>query len=116
MKKISAFLLLLAFPALLWAFTPPDPGTSFVYPSPVPYGACPNVAYNMAGPGTVRVLIYSESGDLIDTVTETKPAGVQQSQFCTYTYAAGVYFYRLILTYDSGTQEKLPVGRFLLVH
>ena len=99
----------------LWAFTSPSPGTAFIYPSPVPYGTCATVAYDMAESGTVQVLIYGESGDLVDTVTEPKPAGVQQSQFCTYLFSAGVYFYRVLLNYDSGRQEKLGVGRFLVV-
>ncbi len=114
-KKLLALSLILTLPTGLGAFTPPDPGSSFIYPSPVQGGACATLAYNMAESGTARILIYGESGDLVDRVVETKPAGVSQSQVCTYTMAAGVFFYRVLLTYDSGRQEKLPVGRFLVM-
>ena len=59
MKKIQALLLILVLPAVLAAFTPPAPGSAFVYPSPVQGGDCANLAYTMAESGTpsVRVVV-----------------------------------------------------------
>ena len=69
----------------------------------------------MAEAGTARILVYGESGNLVDSTVETKIPGVQQSQVCTGYFAAGVYFYRILLNYDSGRQEKLSIGRFFVV-
>jgi hypothetical protein len=94
----------------------PAPGATaaFIYPSPVRDAA--SFGYTMAESGTVKIRVYSEIGDLVATVEESKPAGVWSSPLHASTLAPGVYYFILEKHYASGTAEKAGMKKFVVVH
>jgi hypothetical protein len=95
-------------PSLLKA---PDPGTNFIFPSPVSDGHA-TLAYAMVSAGSMRMEIWNEKGELAAVVEDNKPSGVQYTPFSVDGFAAGVYFYQVTLTYQSGVREVLPPKKF----
>ena len=95
------------------ALPTPPAGSSYVYPNPG-HGCCVQVVYQMEESGQVDVRVYQESGELATTVSDLRPAGVQQSTVLLCVLAPGSYFYRVTLHYDSGRTVTLPTGRFLV--
>lgn len=89
--------------------------TSFIYPSPV-RGDFASIAYQMNASGSVKVRVYNEVGDLVDTVQENKTAGPQTSKIRTKSFAPGVYLYLLTITYDSGSSVSQSVKKFVVIH
>lgn len=92
----------------------PASGKSYIYPSPST-GPTARIVYTMAGPGKVKIRIYNEVGDLVDTLQEDKPAGLQSSTVNLFAMAPGVYRYFLNLTYDSGSSETQSVKKFVVL-
>ncbi|HEY5038495.1 MAG TPA: SBBP repeat-containing protein, partial [bacterium] len=90
---------------------PPTPGTSFVYPSPATGGTV-NIAYDMQESGTAQVSVWNASAELVTDVNQTQWVGPQKTTLNTQGWARGVYFYRVILHYNSGKLEKLPPDKF----
>lgn len=103
-------------PLALQALDVPDAGTSYSYPLPALVGGTVNLAYTMAGPGSVQVLAYNEAGDQVVHFNDLKPAGLQTSQVDLCCLAPGVYLYLILITYDSGATERLKPGKFVVVH
>jgi hypothetical protein len=101
------------FPAK--ALDTPDAGTSYSYPLPAKAGSLVNVVYTMASSGTVQVMAYNESGDLVVQFTDLKTAGLQTSQIDLCCLAPGVYLYLVSLNYDSGSKQKLAPAKFVVI-
>jgi hypothetical protein len=68
----------------------------------------------MASTGTVQVVLFNEAGDKVLTFSESKGAGLQSSAIYLCCLSPGLYFYRVTLTYDSGGQEGLSIGKILV--
>lgn len=95
---------------------PPSLGQCFVYPSPV-RGTSANVSYYMDRPGSVVIKFWNEKAELVDRVTDSKPsAGVQTTPFTTSGFATGVYFYTVVLNYNSGSSVKIGPQKFVVIH
>jgi hypothetical protein len=109
-----ALLLVSLFTSALDAFTPPGPDQSFVYPSPA-VGNYVNLAFDMAESGQVHLLIYNETGSLVDDEQLSFSAGVQKIRLLNFLFANGAYVYTLQADYDSGRSEKMT-GRFAVSH
>jgi hypothetical protein len=109
---LSLCILLPAGP--IGAFTPPDPGGSFVYPNPATTGSA-QLVFNMGGSGQVHIRIYNESCSLVMDLQQAFPAGVQQTPLSNFLFANGAYVYRIFIQYDSGGTEKLS-GKFAVFH
>ena len=118
-KKLPALFSFLFFLPLapVAPYQPPAPGSSFAYPSPAPAGGTLHVVYNMSQPGTAEVLIYDEAGDLTTQWQDpsVKNAGVAESLVDLYYYKPGVYFYRLVLTFNSGGGQSIGLVAFSVV-
>jgi hypothetical protein len=116
-KKTILFLSLLMVIAPFGAnaLDTPDSGTSYSYPLPAKAGGLVNIVYTMANSGTVQVLAYNESGDLVVNFTDLKPAGLQSSQVDLCCLAPGIYLYLVMINYDSGSKEKLKPAKFVVV-
>ena len=87
----------------------------FIYPSPA-RGDHATVAYQMAESGRMEFKLWNQNGELVDTLTDHKPAGSQTTPFKISGFASGVYFYVLTLRYDSGSTQKSKVGKFVVLH
>jgi hypothetical protein len=94
---------------------PPGSGECFVYPSPA-RGDHATVSYNMAEPGQVTLKVWNEKAELVDSVTDIQPAGVQTTPFTISGFATGVYFYTVVLNYNSGNSQKIGPQKFVVVH
>lgn len=94
---------------------PPDSSDSFVYPFPAK-GDHASVSYKMAESGKVELKIWNEKAELVSDVTEHTEAGVQVTSFTISAFASGVYFYSLILTYNSGKVENIKPRKFVVLH
>ncbi len=94
---------------------PPGYGEFYIYPSPA-RGSQATVAYDMAQSGQVDLKVWDEKAELVTEVTDSKPAGVQVTPFSIAGFANGVYFYSLILTYDSGQTQDLGPQKFAVIH
>jgi hypothetical protein len=90
---------------------PPAQGNTFAYPSPA-RGGVVNIVYDMQSSGQAEVRIYNDHGDLAASQKNTEPSGAQVTQFQVHDFAPGVYLYKVVLTYDSGSSESLPVQKF----
>ncbi len=118
MKKIlfltlSCFLFFPLVPCLL-ALDIPEPGASYAYPLPAKVGGTVSLVYTMAGPGSVRILVYNEAGDKVMDFSDLKPAGLQSSLVGLCCLPPGVYLYITFLNYDSGKSEKLRPAKFVV--
>jgi hypothetical protein len=96
------------------AFDVPGPGSTYSFPLPVKNQSYVNIVYNMADSGTVQAVFFNEAGDEVIQFSETKIAGLQSSSVFLCCLSPGLYFYKVTLTYNSGTQEKLSVGKILV--
>jgi len=94
---------------------PASLGECFIYPSPAK-GDHATISYNMKETGQITLKIWNEKAELVDTVTDHKSAGVQTTSFSIPGFATGVYFYSVILNYDSGKFEKLGPKKFVVIH
>lgn len=104
---------LTAKPAGFIGPNPPTAGATFAYPSPARGGAL-NVVYFMQEPGRALIRIWNEAGDLASSVEEPRLAGPQKTRFLTADYAAGIYLYKVVLTYDSGKTEETKTRKFVV--
>lgn len=95
------FFLLVSVPCP--AYQTPAAGACYVYPSPAT-GDSAWAVYNMPQPGTVRVLVYNEAGDLVADVEDSQPAGVQQTPLDLSHFRKGLYLCRVLLEFTGGTQ------------
>jgi len=91
----------------------PDPGTSFVYPSPSTTGIV-NFAFYMTEGGTAQVLVWNTSAELVADTSQGLWTGPQKITLSTQGWAKGVYFYRVILRDSSGKTDRLPPDKFLI--
>jgi hypothetical protein len=85
--------------------TPPAPsGKPYVYSNP---SSGPSVifVYNMQENGRAQIVVLNDAGEVVATINDTKPAGVQQSQLDIQSFASGHYFYRVVLIYNSGQKD-----------
>ena len=87
---------------------------TYIYPSPVK-GPRATIAYQMKGPGRVRIRVWNAGAEWVAEVDECKPAGSQTSVLTVGDYAPGVYLYRVLLDYDSGAKERLSTVRFVVL-
>ena len=113
----SLFLLVLILsPFPVRAIDVPGTGTTYSYPLPAKVGGTVNVVYTMADSGTAQINVYSLSGVLVLSFTDTKSAGVQSSAIDLCCLPPGVYLYLVQLNYNSGTQEKLSAGKLVVTN
>ena len=92
----------------------PAPGTSFAYPSPATTNGIVSIAYDMEEGGTAQVLVWNESAELVADVSQNKWVGPQETTLKILGWARGVYFYRVVLHYDSGKTNRLPPDKFYI--
>jgi hypothetical protein len=92
----------------------PAPGTSFAYPSPAKEGGILNIAYNMEEGGTAQVLVWNESAELVADVSQSQWVGPQKTTIYLQGWARGVYFYKVVLQYNSGKTDRLPPDKFFV--
>jgi hypothetical protein len=93
----------------------PKQNSSYIYPSPA-RGQNADIVYTMASAGSVKIRIHNETGRLVDTIEESKPAGSQSSHVNIGKFAAGSYFYMLNIKYDNGGKESHPRHKFAVLH
>jgi hypothetical protein len=74
-----------------------------------------NIVYNLTGPGKVQISAYSEAGEKVMTFNDSKPAGLQTSNLFLCCLPPGVFLYIVQIQYDSGGQENLKPGKFVVV-
>jgi hypothetical protein len=87
--------------------TPPPPsGRPYVYANPS-NGPTVHFVYQMAGSGRVRITLLNDAGDVVATLSDIKPSGIQETALNIQAFAPGHYFYMIELDYDSGSVEKL---------
>lgn len=115
-SKNILFSVIFFLPSLICEGATPVPsaGSALIYPSPAS-GNLIHIVYDMPGTGSVLILVYNEAGDLVAQWQDTKAAGLQESQEDIGYFHPGVYFYRTLLTLDSGTTQKLKPGKFAVV-
>lgn len=94
----------------------PTPELKQTFAFPAPAHDLANIGYTMASAGTVKIRVYNEAGQLVTTIEEAKPAGVQASVLTTARLAPGVYYYLLARTYDAGGSDKADMRKFVVVH
>ena len=95
---------------------PPDGcKVTYIYPSPCK-GPCATIAYQMRGPGRVRIRVWNSAGQWAAEIAERKSVGPQTSRLTVRDYASGVYLYRVMFDYDSGVFERLSPVRFVVSH
>jgi hypothetical protein len=94
---------------------PPGAGQVFVYPSPARAQRA-TLAYFMAEAGTLTLKIWNHNGELVEQMTDQKPAGAQSSSFDITRFPTGIYFYSATLGYGSGRREKLKTDKFAVLH
>ena len=92
----------------------PAPGTSFTYPSPAKEGGIVSIAYDMEEGGTAQVLVWNESAELVADITQNQWVGTQKTTISLQGWARGVYFYRVVLHYNSGKTDRLPPDKFFV--
>jgi hypothetical protein len=64
--------------------------------------------------GTAQVLVWNESAELVSDTSLPQGLGPQKITVNIQGWARGVYFYRVELHYDSGKDERLNPGKFLV--
>ena len=94
---------------------PPGPGDCFIYPSPA-RGDHATLSYYMAEPGAMKLKVWNEKAELVNLVTDEKPAGIQVTPFSVDGFATGIYLYTVELSYDSGRVEKIGIHKFVILH
>jgi len=70
----------------------------------------------MTESGKVELKIWNERAELVSDVTDQKSEGLQVTSFTTSSFGSGVYFYSVVLTYDSGKVEKIKPHKFAVIH
>jgi hypothetical protein len=65
--------------------------------------------------GQVQVLVWNSNGDLSATVADVKPAGVQVTRIPIANFAVGVYLYKMVFNFDSGTTARSDLQKFAVV-
>ena len=95
--------------------TESGPFKPYVFPSPT-VGNSAGIAYYMLVSGTVKIRIYNEIGDLVDTIVDSKSSGAQASRVTVGSMAPGVYYYLITMEYDDGTAEKYSTRKFAVTH
>jgi hypothetical protein len=89
---------------------------SYFYPSPAK-GDEGAVAYDLRHAGTVTLRVYNQTGRLVDTIRDSKPAGWQSSKVSVGKFASGVYYYILYMQYTAeGTSETQTPRKFVVAH
>lgn len=93
----------------------PDPGGgAYVYPDPV-LGADAQLAFNLDGPGTAKVRVFTAAGTAAAVVSDSfSSGGTATLTLPTAGFAPGIYLYRLDLSYDDGRRTRLPTGKFIV--
>jgi hypothetical protein len=86
---------------------------AFAYPSPARTGVV-NLVYNMTETGRASIRIWNENGDLVASLDEPKLSGPQTSRIAIGGFAPGIYLYKIILYYDSNTEQRLNVRKFVV--
>ena len=98
---------------------PPAPpvltGTSISYPSPAT-GSTVTFGFSMVQSGSAKLQVLNSAGSLLSVNVVSLGAGPQAMPLDIASYAAGVYFYRIELTYADGSVEVLPLGSFAVAH
>ena len=95
----------------------PTPGQDeqYCYPSPA-RGDSATVAYWMKGSGRVAVKLYNQTGRLVDTVSEDKSGGWQNTQVSIGKFASGTYYFQVVKNFDDGSSEARQPGKFVVLH
>jgi len=94
---------------------PPTAGQYFIYPSPA-RGDHATVCYTMVEVGQMELKIWNKNGELVSHVTDRKTPGTQVTPFSLAGFARGIYFYTVILNYDSGSAERSRIQKFAVFH
>lgn len=94
--------------------TPPAPGNTFIYPSPAT-GDTAEITYFMTGPGTVKIRVYNDAAQLVETVADEKQGGPQESLIDTKGLATGVYLYIINITYQGQGNSKIGPKKFMVL-
>jgi hypothetical protein len=62
----------------------------------------------MASSGTAKIKVWNAWGNLVGSLSDSKPSGLQSSTFNVSSLAPGHYFYRVELDYGSGLTQTYP--------
>jgi sugar lactone lactonase YvrE len=101
-------------PTVTATWFPSDAGKVLVYPQPAAGGLL-TFSYVMAGPGMAHIAVFTERGDLAAKIEEHKLSGPQNSKLSLDSFAAGVYFYQVLLNYDLLVPHRFAPGKFVRV-
>ncbi len=96
--------------------TPPAAGTTYIFPSPAT-GDTATIVYFMSYPGSVKIRVYNDAAQLVETVEEENLASGPQAQVIdTKGLATGVYLYIIRLDYGSQGSTKIGPKKFTVIH
>ncbi len=87
------------------ASTPPAPMNPYVAPNPS-NGTSVKFVYEMAEAGTADIKVWNAWGNLCAAIHDAQPQGLASSVLDVSSFAPGHYFYRVVLNYPSGRQDK----------
>ncbi len=97
----------------------PSSGTTYIYPSPAT-GNTATIVYTMAAPGSVKIRVYNDAAQLVETVFENKQEGPQSSIIDTKSLVTGVYLYIVQLNYNNQGANlgstKIGPKKFVVLH
>ncbi len=94
---------------------PPQEGGAFIYPSPV-RGDHATFCYSMAQSGKVKIKVWNQNREVVAEINDRKLAGVQITPLNLSETAPGLYYYKVVLEYDSGLIDSLKIKKFAIVH
>jgi hypothetical protein len=92
---------------------PPNSGECFTYPAPAS-GSQVTFVYDLQQAGKAQIRVWNEKTDLVAELSQEQGCGVQEEVLDLGRFAAGVYFYQVQLSYNSGRMEKLKMNKFLV--
>jgi hypothetical protein len=96
-----------ACPTPVPALSAPSGDNPYVAPNPT-NGATVQFVYTMASSGTAKIKVWNAWGNLVGSLSDSKPSGLQSSVFNVSSLAPGHYFYRVELDYGTGQSQTYP--------
>ena len=91
------------------------PDAPYFYPSPA-RGETGAAVYLMKRSGEATLRVYNQTGRLVDTIREDKPAGRQSSLVSVGKFAPGTYYYVVFAKYSNGEDEVQAPRKFVVLH
>ena len=73
------------------------------------------MALSLKEAGTVKILVYKDTGELASTLESQFAAGQQYIPMTLSGFAPGVYFYLVRINYDSGGVDDHKPRKFVVI-